>query len=272
MPLPSTITGASEAVLVELRERVEDEAAVEALDVAREDSLGSDSLGMAVRSPAFALRCSARCANLRTYPCVRPSHQTRTRTTDGRSGASRSSPSPTRTPPGRSHVGRARLDRAGQHRRAGRDRGRPRRVRRVLRDRPDYAPGYARQHESRRSGCSLRRSRPRPAAGRTSSARAWTPSRRDTARRSRRSTWPAGICFGRATGMRVSDLLGGTHQEEFPLYTGVGIDDPDTMRGGASMRSPPAIDRIQIKVGNGPARGRRANPALRRGARAGWRR
>jgi L-alanine-DL-glutamate epimerase-like enolase superfamily enzyme len=57
--------------------------------------------------------------------------------------------------------------------------------------------------------------------------------------------------FGRATGMRVSDLLGGTHQEEFPLYTGVGIDDPDTMRRGCLDALAAGFDRVQIKVGTG---------------------
>ncbi len=36
--------------------------------------------------------------------------------------------------------------------------------------------------------------------------------------------------FGRATGMRIADLLGGVRQERFPLYTGVGIDTPEAMR------------------------------------------
>lgn len=36
--------------------------------------------------------------------------------------------------------------------------------------------------------------------------------------------------FGKATGMRVSGLLGGTHQEEFPLYTGIGVAEPAEMR------------------------------------------
>ena len=56
--------------------------------------------------------------------------------------------------------------------------------------------------------------------------------------------------FGRATGLRVSDLLGGTHQEEFPLYTGVGIAEADTMRRGCLDALAAGYDRIQIKVGH----------------------
>jgi L-alanine-DL-glutamate epimerase-like enolase superfamily enzyme len=57
--------------------------------------------------------------------------------------------------------------------------------------------------------------------------------------------------FGRATGMRVCDLLGGAYQEEFPLYTGVGIADPETMRRGCEDARAGGYDRVQIKVGTG---------------------
>jgi cis-L-3-hydroxyproline dehydratase len=57
--------------------------------------------------------------------------------------------------------------------------------------------------------------------------------------------------FGRATGLRVSDLLGGTQQEELPLYTGVGIADPDSMRRGCLDALAAGYERIQIKVGTG---------------------
>ena len=57
--------------------------------------------------------------------------------------------------------------------------------------------------------------------------------------------------FGRATGMRVSDLLGGTYQEEFPLYTGVGIGEVETMRSGCADLVAAGYRRIQIKVGTG---------------------
>jgi L-alanine-DL-glutamate epimerase-like enolase superfamily enzyme len=57
--------------------------------------------------------------------------------------------------------------------------------------------------------------------------------------------------FGRATGMRVSDLLGGTHQEEFPLYNGVGVGDVETMRRGCADLLEQGYERVQIKVGTG---------------------
>jgi L-alanine-DL-glutamate epimerase-like enolase superfamily enzyme len=57
--------------------------------------------------------------------------------------------------------------------------------------------------------------------------------------------------FGHATGLRVSDLLGGTQQEEFPLYTGVGIADADTMRRGCLDALAAGYDRVQIKAGTG---------------------
>ncbi len=57
--------------------------------------------------------------------------------------------------------------------------------------------------------------------------------------------------YGRATGLRVSDLLGGTYQEEFPLYTGVGIGDVETMRRGCADLVAAGYGRIQIKVGTG---------------------
>ena len=57
--------------------------------------------------------------------------------------------------------------------------------------------------------------------------------------------------FGRATGMRVSDLLGGTYQADFPLYTGIGVGDVETMRQGCRDLLAAGYDRIQIKVGTG---------------------
>ena len=77
--------------------------------------------------------------------------------------------------------------------------------------------------------------------------------------------------FGRATGMRVSDLLGGTHQEEFPLYTGVGIDDPDTMRRGCLDRARRRLRPDPDQGGNGPARGHRADPRAAPRCSRGWR-
>ncbi len=57
--------------------------------------------------------------------------------------------------------------------------------------------------------------------------------------------------FGKATGMRVSDLLGGTHQEEFPLYTGIGIAEPAEMRRRAEDALAAGYRQIQLKVGTG---------------------
>src|SRR3954454_18754233 len=54
--------------------------------------------------------------------------------------------------------------------------------------------------------------------------------------------------FGRATGLRVSELLGGTYQEEFPLYNGVGVGDVETMRRGCARLLAEGYDRVQIKV------------------------
>ena len=57
--------------------------------------------------------------------------------------------------------------------------------------------------------------------------------------------------FGRATGMRVSDLLGGTYQDEFPLYSGVGVGEVETMRRGCAGLLAEGYERVQIKVGTG---------------------
>jgi cis-L-3-hydroxyproline dehydratase len=55
--------------------------------------------------------------------------------------------------------------------------------------------------------------------------------------------------FGKATGLRVSDLLGGTRQEELALYTGVGIAAPDEMRQRCVEASAAGFRQIQVKVG-----------------------
>jgi len=57
--------------------------------------------------------------------------------------------------------------------------------------------------------------------------------------------------FGRATGLRVSDLLGGTHQEELPLYTGVGIAAPEEMRRRCEELLAAGYRQVQVKVGTG---------------------
>jgi L-alanine-DL-glutamate epimerase-like enolase superfamily enzyme len=57
--------------------------------------------------------------------------------------------------------------------------------------------------------------------------------------------------LGKATGLRISDLLGGTFQEEFPLYTGVGIAEPAVMRARVEEALAAGYRQIQLKVGTG---------------------
>ena len=55
--------------------------------------------------------------------------------------------------------------------------------------------------------------------------------------------------FGRSARLRVSDLLGGTQQEDFPLYSGVGIAPPEEMRQRCVDLLDAGYRRVQIKVG-----------------------
>jgi cis-L-3-hydroxyproline dehydratase len=57
--------------------------------------------------------------------------------------------------------------------------------------------------------------------------------------------------FGKATGMRVSDLLGGTCREEIPLYWGIGVAAPEVMRGRVEAALALGYREIQLKVGTG---------------------
>jgi L-alanine-DL-glutamate epimerase-like enolase superfamily enzyme len=57
--------------------------------------------------------------------------------------------------------------------------------------------------------------------------------------------------LGKATGMRVSDLLGGTFQEEIPLYWGIGVASPEVMRGKVDAALAAGYREIQLKVGTG---------------------
>jgi L-alanine-DL-glutamate epimerase-like enolase superfamily enzyme len=57
--------------------------------------------------------------------------------------------------------------------------------------------------------------------------------------------------FGKAAGMRVSDLLGGTFQETIPLYFGVGVAEPAVMREKVSEALAAGYREIQLKVGTG---------------------
>jgi len=55
--------------------------------------------------------------------------------------------------------------------------------------------------------------------------------------------------LGRATGLRLSDLLGGTQQEELPVYTGIGIAQPDEMRERCAEAVAAGFRQVQVKVG-----------------------
>ena len=115
---------------------------------------------------------------------------------------------------------------------------------------PDYAPGYA---ESTRAVLGLLA---RAALGQDPRQVELVASRVDAAAKGYAyaksavdmACWDL---FGRATGMRVSDLLGGTYQDEFPLYTGIGIGEVETMRRGCADLVAAGYRRIQIKVGTG---------------------
>jgi L-alanine-DL-glutamate epimerase-like enolase superfamily enzyme len=54
---------------------------------------------------------------------------------------------------------------------------------------------------------------------------------------------------GRATGLRVADLLGGAFQEEFPLYTGVGLAPPEEMRDRCAEAVAAGYRSVQLKLG-----------------------
>jgi cis-L-3-hydroxyproline dehydratase len=55
--------------------------------------------------------------------------------------------------------------------------------------------------------------------------------------------------LGRATGLRLSDLLGGTYATEFPVYTGIGIAAPEVMRERAEHAVAAGHRQLQLKVG-----------------------
>jgi L-alanine-DL-glutamate epimerase-like enolase superfamily enzyme len=57
--------------------------------------------------------------------------------------------------------------------------------------------------------------------------------------------------FGKATGLRISDLLGGTFQEEIPLYWGIGVAEPDAMQRKVQQALDSGYREIQLKVGTG---------------------
>ena len=55
--------------------------------------------------------------------------------------------------------------------------------------------------------------------------------------------------FGKATGLRVADLLGGARQESVPLYTGIGIAEPAQMRERCRAELARGYRQVQLKVG-----------------------
>lgn len=55
--------------------------------------------------------------------------------------------------------------------------------------------------------------------------------------------------LGKSAGLRLSDLLGGTQQEELPLYTGVGIAPPDEVRSRCAELLAAGYRQVQLKVG-----------------------
>ena len=57
--------------------------------------------------------------------------------------------------------------------------------------------------------------------------------------------------LGQATGLPVSDLLGGTVQPRFPIYNVVGVDRPEKMRAHAETLLKQGFRRFQVKVGSG---------------------
>ena len=57
--------------------------------------------------------------------------------------------------------------------------------------------------------------------------------------------------LGKATGLRISDLLGGTRQEELQLYTGVGVAAPEAMSERCAEILAAGFRQVQVKVGSG---------------------
>jgi L-alanine-DL-glutamate epimerase-like enolase superfamily enzyme len=55
--------------------------------------------------------------------------------------------------------------------------------------------------------------------------------------------------LGKSAGLRVSDLLGGTQQEELPLYNGVGIAPPEEVRQRCAELLAAGYRQVQLKVG-----------------------
>jgi L-alanine-DL-glutamate epimerase-like enolase superfamily enzyme len=56
--------------------------------------------------------------------------------------------------------------------------------------------------------------------------------------------------LGKATGLSVSELLGGARRDVLPLYLGIGIDTPDRMRAACERAWAAGYRRFQLKLGN----------------------
>ena len=57
--------------------------------------------------------------------------------------------------------------------------------------------------------------------------------------------------LGQATGVPLSDLLGGTFQARFPIYQVVGVNRPEAMRERSEQLLAQGFRRFQVKVGSG---------------------
>jgi L-alanine-DL-glutamate epimerase-like enolase superfamily enzyme len=56
--------------------------------------------------------------------------------------------------------------------------------------------------------------------------------------------------LGRATGLPLRDLLGGSYREQLPLYIGIGLDTPERMRAACERARAAGYRRVQLKVGS----------------------
>lgn len=55
--------------------------------------------------------------------------------------------------------------------------------------------------------------------------------------------------FGKSTEMQLSDLLGGTHRTEIPLYAPISMGSPDEMKADCLKRLDQGFMRFQMKIG-----------------------
>jgi L-alanine-DL-glutamate epimerase-like enolase superfamily enzyme len=56
--------------------------------------------------------------------------------------------------------------------------------------------------------------------------------------------------LGRATGLPLRDLLGGSYRTQLPVYIGIGINTPERMRESCERARAAGYRRIQLKVGS----------------------